>query len=58
MLRDAHERFDIDDAAFDELLGLFRTTLQDATIAGADVETMMASLNALRPHVVHARKIM
>ena len=58
MLRDAHAPFAIDDAAFDELLGLFRTTLQDAAIAGADLETMMASLNALRPHVVHAPKTM
>jgi hemoglobin len=52
MLREAHAHLQIDDRAFDEMVGLFRATLVDAKIAAADVEAIMADLNAHRTHIV------
>jgi hemoglobin len=51
-LRDTHAHLGIDDAAFDEMIGLFRSTLRDFGIAAADVEAIIAALDAHRPHIV------
>ena len=56
MLRDAHAHLHIDDEAFDEMIGLFKLTLKDFAIADADVETIIADLNAHRPQIVHRMK--
>src|SRR5262245_13156285 len=36
-LREAHAHLDVDDRAFDEMIALFRTTLEESGIAAADV---------------------
>jgi hemoglobin len=51
-LREAHHHLQIDDRAFDQMIGLFRSVLQESKIADADVETIMADLNAHRVHIV------
>ncbi len=56
MLRDAHAHLHIDDEAFDEMIGLFKRTLKDFAIADADVETIIADLNAHRPQIVRPRE--
>ena len=55
MLRDAYAHLHIDDEAFDEMIGLFRLTLNDFAIADADVEAIMADLNAHRPQIARQR---
>jgi hemoglobin len=55
MLRQAHAHLDIDDAAYDEMIDLFRLTLRDFHIADADVETIISHLNLHRPHIVRRR---
>jgi hemoglobin len=56
-LREAHAHLQIDDLAFDEMIGLFRATLEESKIAEADVEAIIVELNAHRPHIVQARVI-
>jgi hemoglobin len=55
MLRDAHAHLDIDDGAFDEMLGLLRLTLEDFQIAAADVRVIVADLDARRARIVRRR---
>jgi hemoglobin len=55
MLRQAHAHLDIDDAAYDEMIDLFRLTLRDFDIADADVETIISDLNLHRPQIVRRR---
>src|SRR5215471_2962637 len=52
MLRGAHAHLQIDEAAFDEMVGLLQQTLEDFQIAPADVRTIVAGLNARRAHIV------
>ena len=52
MLRDVHAHLPIDGAAFDEMIGLLRLTLEDFQIAPADVGAIVAALNARRAHIV------
>ena len=54
-LREAHSHLHIDDRAFDEMIGVFRSMLEDCNIAEADLATIMAELNSHRTHIVHAR---
>jgi hemoglobin len=53
-LREAHAHLPIDNAAFDEMIDLFRQTLRDFDIAAGDVEAIIAALNRRRPHIVTA----
>ena len=55
MLRHAHAHLDIDDAAYDEMIDLFRLTLRDFDIADADAETIISHLNLHRPQIVRRR---
>jgi hemoglobin len=55
MLRQAHAHLDIDDAAYDEMIDLFRLTLRDFDIADADAETIISHLNLHRPQIVRRR---
>ena len=55
VLREAHEHLDIDDEAFDEMIFLFRATLEDFKMADTDVEEIIADLNARRMYIVHRR---
>jgi hemoglobin len=52
MLWGAHAHLQIDNAAFDEMIGLLEMTLKDFQIAPADVVTIVAGLNARRAQVV------
>jgi hemoglobin len=52
-LREAHAHLQIDDRAFDEMIGLLRVTLADFKIADADVKTIIADLDARRRDIVH-----
>jgi hemoglobin len=54
-LREAHNHLHIDDRAFDEMIGLFGSMLEDCKIAEDDRATIMAELNAHRTHIVHTR---
>jgi hypothetical protein len=45
----------VDDRAFDEMVGLFKVTLEEFKIADADVAAIMADLNAHRVHIVFRR---
>ena len=54
-LRETHANLAIDDQAFDEMILLFRTTLEESKLAGADVEAVIADLNARRAHIVRRR---
>ena len=51
-LRDLHSHLAIDDQAFDEMILLFRRTLEESRLADGDVETIMADLNARRAYIV------
>lgn len=51
-LRDMHAKLAIDDQAFDEMILLFRTTLEESRLADVDVEAIMADLNARRRYIV------
>jgi hemoglobin len=51
-IREAHSHLDIDDRAFDEMIGLLRAMLEDCKVAEADLEAIMADLNAHRTHIV------
>jgi hemoglobin len=51
-LREAHAHLPIDDRAFDEMIGLFRATLEETKITEADVEAIIADLNAHRTYIV------
>lgn len=55
MLRQAHAHLNIDDAAYDEMIDLFRLTLRDFHIADADVETIISRLNLHRRQIVRHR---
>lgn len=55
-LYEAHAHLDIDDRAFDEMIFLFKTTLEDSKIAKTDVEAIIADLNGRRMHIVHETK--
>jgi hypothetical protein len=55
MLRQAHAHLDIDDAAYDEMIDLFRLTLRDFDFADADAETIISHLNLHRPQIVRRR---
>jgi hemoglobin len=54
-LREAHAHLRVDDRAFDEMVGLFKVTLEEFKIADADVGAIMADLNAHRVHIVFRR---
>jgi hemoglobin len=54
-LRDLHSHLAIDDQAFDEMILLFRKTLDESRLADADVEAIMADLNARRAYIVRGR---
>jgi len=54
-LREAHSHLHIDDRAFDEMIGLFKTMLEESNVAEDDLAAIMAELNAQRTHIVHAR---
>jgi hemoglobin len=51
-LRDMHAKLAIDDQAFDEMILLFRTTLEESKLADVDVEAVIADLNARRAYIV------
>jgi hemoglobin len=53
-LREAHAHLQIDDQSFDEMIGLFRATLEDSAVAAADVTAIIALLDARRSHIVRA----
>ena len=55
MIKDAHAHLDIDDGAFDEMIGLLKLTLEDFQIASADVRMIVAGLNAHRAQIVARR---
>ncbi len=48
----SHHRLGIRDEAFDEILILFRETLEDHGVADPDVERLAAHIETLRPRVV------
>jgi hemoglobin len=52
MLHDAHAHLAIDAAAFDEMIGLLRLTLEDFKISPADVRIIVADLDARRAQIV------
>jgi sugar (pentulose or hexulose) kinase len=52
VLHETHRHLDIDDQAFEEMISLFRATLEGTNIAHADVETIIADLNARRIYIV------
>jgi hypothetical protein len=54
-LREAHAHLQINDPTFDEMIGLFRATLEESKIAEADVEAIIADLNAHRGYIVQGR---
>ena len=54
-LRDMHAHLAIDDQAFDEMILLFRTTLEESKLAEVDVEAILADLNARRAYIVRGR---
>jgi len=54
VLHETHRHLDIDDQAFDEMISLFRETLEGSNIAHADVETIIADLNARRTCIVRS----
>jgi hemoglobin len=54
-LRESHHHLQIDDHAFDQMIGLFRSVLEESAIADADVEVIMADLNSHRVHIVRSR---
>ena len=54
VLQETHRHLNIDDQAFDEMMALLRETLEGANIAHADIETIIADLNARRTHIVGA----
>jgi len=54
-LREAHAHLQINDPTFDEMIGLFRATLEESKIAAADVEAIIADLNAHRTYIVQGR---
>ena len=54
-LRDMHAHLAIDDQAFDEMILLFRTTLEESKLADVDVEAILADLNARRAYIVRGR---
>jgi hemoglobin len=55
MIKEAHAHLDIDEGAFDEMIGLLRLTLEDFQIASADVSMIVAGLNAHRAQIVARR---
>ena len=55
-LRESHHHLQIDDRAFDQMIGLFRSVLQESKIADADVDAIMADLNAHRIHIVRGAR--
>ena len=52
VLHETHRHLEIDDGAFDEMISLFRETLEGSNIANADMETIIADLNARRTYIV------
>ena len=52
MLQNAHAHLQIDEEAFDEMIGLLQLTLEDFQITPADIRTIVAGLNARRAQVV------
>jgi hemoglobin len=54
-LREVHAHLQINDREFDEMIGLFRAALEESKIVAADVEAIIADLNAHRPHIVQGR---
>lgn len=54
ILRDVHAHLHIDDQAFDEMIGLFRATLEDSGVAAADITAIIADLNARRRYIVRS----
>ena len=54
-LRDVHANLSIDDRAFDEMIQLFRTTLEESKLADVDVKSIIADLNARREYIVRGR---
>jgi hemoglobin len=51
-LREAHAHLDIDDEVFDEMISLFKATLEESKVAGVDVESILADLNSRRNYIV------
>jgi hemoglobin len=54
VLHETHRHLDIDDQAFEEMLFLFRATLEASDIANSDVEAIIADLNARRTYIVRS----
>jgi hemoglobin len=54
VLHETHRHLEIDDQAFDEMIFLFRETLEGSNIADADVDSIIADLNARRSHIVRS----
>ena len=54
-LRESHHHLQIDDHAFDLMIELFRATLEESEIVDADVDMIIADLNAHRIHIVRAK---
>jgi hemoglobin len=54
-LRESHHHLQIDDHAFDRMIELFRATLKESEIVDADVDMIIADLNAHRIHIVRAK---
>jgi hemoglobin len=56
VLHETHRHLAIDDQAFEEMIFLFRATLEGTNIANADVETIIEDLNARRTYIVGSAK--
>jgi hemoglobin len=54
-LREVHAHLQIDDTAFNEMIGLFKAALEESRVVDADVATIIADLNAYRVHIVQRR---
>jgi len=55
MLQEVHSNLAIDNQAFDEMIQLFRSTLQESNLADLDVEAIITNLNMRRGHIVRER---
>jgi hemoglobin len=55
-LKLVHRPLGIEQAAFDEMLGILRGVLEGEGLSSADVETIMTAFTARRPFIVVGRK--
>lgn len=53
-LKVAHARFRIDQAAFDEVVGLLHQTLVEQELAAEDIDRIIANIEARAPYIVSA----